>query len=150
MSELENAKHERFAKEYIIDMNGGRAYVRAGYSENGADQSASKLLRNPKIIARIAELTSVVSEKLMSGAEQVLAEIGEIAFHKITGIDIIDGKPVMDAIRVPDKLKALEMLGKHHKLFTEKKEIIVHERIDFSDWSDAEILEYINKYQEKN
>jgi phage terminase small subunit len=37
---LSNPNHERFALEHVKDRNAGRAYVRTGYSEKGADQSA--------------------------------------------------------------------------------------------------------------
>ncbi len=146
--ELKNAKHERFCREYIIDLNATQAYIRVGYKERGADASASRLLGNVKIKDRIAELSLESIDKLEMTAARVLEEIGSIAFHDITGIGVVDGKPLWDAIRIPDKLKALDMLGKHFKLFTEKHEVKVTERIDFSDWSEAQILEYINKNQE--
>ncbi len=44
-------KKKKFVDEYIKDFNGTAAAIRAGYSENGAAQQASRLLREPKVIA---------------------------------------------------------------------------------------------------
>jgi len=49
-------KQEKFCLEYIKLGNGTHAYINAGYSEKGAEVSASQLLRNPKVIARLDEL----------------------------------------------------------------------------------------------
>lgn len=45
----------RFVQEYCKDFIATSAYIRAGYSENGAAQSASKLLTNPEIQAAIED-----------------------------------------------------------------------------------------------
>lgn len=48
-------KQKRFIDEYLIDLNGTQAYIRAGYSKNGASASASTLLGNPNVYARVKE-----------------------------------------------------------------------------------------------
>lgn len=44
-------KKKKFVEEYIKDYNGTAAAIRAGYSENAAAQQASRLLREPAVIA---------------------------------------------------------------------------------------------------
>jgi phage terminase small subunit len=61
-------------------LNQTRAYIAAGYSEKGAAQSASALLRNPKVAAYIEKKLEKRSEKLGITAERVLAEIAKLAF----------------------------------------------------------------------
>lgn len=56
MPALENARHERFAQELAKGKTQEQAYIDAGYSENGARVSASQLLTNPNVAARLAEL----------------------------------------------------------------------------------------------
>lgn len=51
-----NIKQEKFCQEYVKLGNGTQAYINAGYSEKGAEVSASQLLRNPKVIERVEEL----------------------------------------------------------------------------------------------
>lgn len=75
-----NKKQKIFADEYLVDLNQTRAYIAAGYSEKGAAQSASALLRNPKVAAYIEKKLGKRSEKLGITAERVLAEIAKLAF----------------------------------------------------------------------
>lgn len=48
-------KQSRFGFEYCKDYNGTKAAIRAGYSENGADVSASRLLALDSVQERIKE-----------------------------------------------------------------------------------------------
>ena len=42
-------KQKRFVREWLVDMNGTRAAIRAGYSEKSAAQTASRLMRDPAV-----------------------------------------------------------------------------------------------------
>ena len=42
-------KQKRFVREWMTDMNGTRAAIRAGYSEKSAAQTASRLMREPAV-----------------------------------------------------------------------------------------------------
>lgn len=53
MARKSNLRHQIFANEYVIDLNGTRAAIAAGYAPNSADVTASQLLDNPKVIRRI-------------------------------------------------------------------------------------------------
>ena len=71
-------KQKAFADEYI--KNGGnatQAYISAGYSEKGADRSASKLLRNTEVLDYIAKKQSAI-EKEKGRDIMSLAEIQEM------------------------------------------------------------------------
>jgi phage terminase small subunit len=43
------AKQEMFCREYLIDLNGTQAAIRAGYSENAANEIAAENLAKPSI-----------------------------------------------------------------------------------------------------
>jgi phage terminase small subunit len=150
-------KQKIFADEYLIDLNQTRAYIAAGYSEKGACQSASALLRNPNVAAYIAKKLGKRTEKLEISGEKVLAEIAKIAFLDprkffnpdgsprdiadldddtaacVAGLEVVemfDGSQgdqkhvtgLVKKIKLSDKLKALELYGRYHKLFTDKLE----------------------------
>lgn len=69
---LKNQRHEEFSKFLALSspkIPAGQAYVKAGYSPNGADQSASALLKRPEILLRIAELSSKVTEAVIEDAQ---------------------------------------------------------------------------------
>lgn len=78
MSKL-TARQERFCREYIIDLNGTQAAIRAGYSEKGAEVQASQLLRNIKVKHRVNELQGKVEKKLEITAEFILGELYKLA-----------------------------------------------------------------------
>lgn len=72
---------DRFSQEYLIDLNATQAYMRArsGVKSTTASVEGSKLLGNPKVAARIAELMAERSEKTGITAQFVLQELWAIA-----------------------------------------------------------------------
>lgn len=80
MPALSKTKWEAFCREYQIDRIGTQAAIRAGYSKKTAAETASRLLRNPQIQARIAELSEKILEKCDVTAERVMRELAAIAF----------------------------------------------------------------------
>lgn len=100
-----NEKQKRFCNEYLIDLNATQAAIRAGYSEKTSYSIGSELLKKPEVQTYLQHLADKRSEKLELTPEWVLEQIMDVA--KTTAKD-------------KDKLKALELLGKHLVLFTEK------------------------------
>jgi phage terminase small subunit len=98
MPALENARWERFCLEYVKDGNATQAYIRAGYSEKGAGQSAERLLRNAEIKARIADLQERIASRLEITAERVLRETARLAFSDPRKFFNADGslKPITE------------------------------------------------------
>jgi len=74
-----NDKQSAFALEYIKDFNGTHAAIRAGYAEKSAEVQASRLLRNVKVKARIAELKAERAAVTAYDATQVLIRLGEMS-----------------------------------------------------------------------
>jgi len=69
-----------FAQEYLKDLNATQAYIRAGYSPNGAKTSAPKLLANTCIQEIVNEHKVKRSERTNITADRILEELGNIAF----------------------------------------------------------------------
>lgn len=139
-----NDKERRFCEEYMIDMNARAAAARAGYAHSTA-LSASGWLRaqsdryKPEMAGYIRELEAERSRRTGVSADRVLQEYARIAFANIADlgelIELRDDARYDDAaavagvkikktssgtdceIRLYDKMKALEMLGKHAGLF---------------------------------
>lgn len=164
-------KQELFCIEYLVDLNATQAYKRAGYSaksDNIAAVEASKLLRNPKVEARIKELMEERSKRTEITQDFVLQELYAIAkangTHYVQVVEepiILDGKYVIDPdtgkvktykmvditptnkldeeqrkaiagiketkygidVSTYDKVRALELLGKHLGMFKDKIEV---------------------------
>ena len=76
-------RHERFVAEVLKDGNATRAYVRAGYSPRGAQPSASRLLRDPRIEAAIAAGRQHLAQALAVSVERIAQEYAKIAFANV-------------------------------------------------------------------
>lgn len=144
-------KQQRFVDEYMIDMNATQSYRRAGYSaksDRTAGVEGHKLLNKPKIQEAIQERRDAQQKRTEVTADKVINQLAKIAFADIKDFvtwdkegnvilkdaDKVDGTLVNEISSDPgewgnkfkfkrnDQLKALELLGKHMKLFTDKVE----------------------------
>ncbi len=100
-------KQARFVEEYLIDLNGTQAAIRAGYSPKTAAATASRLLRNVKMRAYIAELMAPAVKAAELSAERVLKEMTRLAFYDMTALlDVDDGKITLrDPTSLPEDLR---------------------------------------------
>lgn len=73
-------KQERFAREYVIDLNATQAAIRAGYAAGSADVTGSRLLGNARLQTFIATLRQRTADKLDITRERVMAEYAKLAF----------------------------------------------------------------------
>ncbi|MDA8232828.1 MAG: terminase small subunit [Magnetospirillum sp.] len=71
-----------FVAEYLIDQNGAKAYVRAGYSPEGATAGASRLLANVNVRAAIDAALKAQLESRVSESERILTELRAVAFSR--------------------------------------------------------------------
>ncbi len=68
-----NPRQARFAAEYLVDLNGTRAAIAAGYSAAGAAVTASKLLINTKVSAVVRREQEQDARRLQMRREEVVA-----------------------------------------------------------------------------
>jgi hypothetical protein len=73
-------KQARFVEEYLVDLNGTQAAIRAGYARSGAQQEATRLLTNPDIHEAITEARSRLSQRTEITQDEVMAEFAKIGF----------------------------------------------------------------------
>jgi phage terminase small subunit len=78
MSDL-TPQQRLFVHEYLIDLNGTQAAIRAGYSESTAAQQATRLLKNVQIRAMIDVAMATREEAVKVDAEWVLRRLVEMA-----------------------------------------------------------------------
>jgi len=98
-------KQERFCEEYVIDMNGTQAAIRAGYSENTANEQASRLLTNVNIQTKVSELRDGIQERTNITADNVVKELAKIGFMTIDELFEEDGC-FKKVAKLSDKAKA--------------------------------------------
>lgn len=134
-------KQELFAREYLKDLNATQAAIRAGYSEKTAKEAGYENLTKPHVLELVAELKAQRIEQTGIDAAYVLRRLVEIDEMDVLDILLANGelKPIaqwpkvwrttlsgMDVtemagdsagllkkIKWPDKVKNLELLGKH-------------------------------------
>lgn len=142
-------KQKRFCDEYIIDLNATRAYL-AAYpattKEATAAKSASRMLRNGKVAEYIRQRIEDRRRRTEITQDRVLLELAAIAFADVAGIiswqdgriritnteDVPEESRKIIAgykkgqfgpeVKLWDKLKALELLGRHLGMFDPKKD----------------------------
>ena len=145
------AKQARFVEEYLIDLNATQAAIRAGYSEKTAQQMGSENLLKPVIAKAIQEAQNKRTEQTQIDSAYVLKRLVEIDqmdvldimdenlnmkplkewpkiwrqyINNIESIELSDGEGWLKKIKWPDKVKNLELIGKHVSVgaFKEKVE----------------------------
>lgn len=132
-------KQQLFVHEYIKDLNGTKAAIRAHYAEDSAHVQASRMLSYAKVQNAIVELKAQRNKQLNVDAGYVLQRLLDV--DQLDVADILDNsgaiKPVNEwpkewrqnissfevasdeqgtsvaKIKFPDKVKNLELIGKH-------------------------------------
>ena len=87
-------KIRRFVEEYLVDLNGAQAAIRAGYKKKAARVQASKLLTNPNVVEAVQELREKLSRKCELTIERTLQEIAHVAFSSAKRLYGPDGSPI--------------------------------------------------------
>ncbi len=145
-------KQEMFIQEYLIDLNATQAAIRAGYSSSTAKEIGAENLTKPNIRARIDEALAERSKRTGINQDRVLRELARIAFVNAENVINPNNATVREdaseddtaaiasvkvktvsgdfesterEIKFADKLKALELLGKHLGMFKDKVEVSV-------------------------
>lgn len=135
-------KQKRFVEEYLIDLNATQAAIRAGYSPETAKAIGCENLTKPNIKEYIDKAIAERSKRTGINQDRVIRELARIAF--VNAAKVIDTKDatikegasdddtaaiqsvkvksfgedgVEREIKLADKIKAMELLGKHLGMF---------------------------------
>lgn len=135
-------KQKRFIEEYLVDLNATQAAIRAGYSPDTAKEIGCENLTKPNIRAQIDKAMAERSKRTGVSADRVVMELAKIAFVNASDVINADDATLKDdaapedtaaiqsvkvktfgedgierEIKMADKIKALELLGKHMGMF---------------------------------
>ena len=119
-------KERIFADEYIKTTNATQSAIKAGYAENSASVTGSKMLRKPKVRQYIDAVMSERSKNTIATADEVLEYLTKVMNGEEKDAFGLDTS-------IADRTKAAELLGKRHMLFTEKVKLDAEIEIDISD-----------------
>ena len=130
-----SVKQEKFCLEYAKSGNQRQAYLLAGYnvkSDETADANASRLLRNAKVKARLAELAEEAKNASIADIvemQQTLTAIirkqmtEEVIVVESVGDFITQARKMDKEPSIKDIINAITILGKIQGAFSSKLEI---------------------------
>ncbi|EPR42714.1 Terminase small subunit [Desulfovibrio sp. X2] len=161
------AAQARFVSEYLVDLNGTQAAIRAGYSARRADRTAVDLLAKPNVAKAVREAMAARQQRTEVTQDMVVAELARVAFgdpRRVMkwgpgGVELKDSEKLTAdeaalvsevretrtkeggslGLKTCDKLKALELLGRHLAMFTDKVDANVKGELDVKTMSDGEL-----------
>jgi len=139
-------KQKRFVAEYLVDLNATQAAIRAGYSPKTANEQGARLLTKVSVQEHLQKQQAKLRNKLEITQERVIEELAAIAFANgtdfvtVTSSGLLHIKPTSQVdkqklpaiagikyganlgveIKLHDKVRALELLGKHLGVFDSK------------------------------
>ncbi len=142
------AKQRAFAREYLVDLNATAAAIRAGYSAKNASRIGHELLNKSQVQASIKKALEERQKRTEITQDQVVIELAKIAFGSTRDVmewgpggvqlrpssELTPDQASMVAevsettsqnggslrLKTHDKVKALELLGKHLGMFTDR------------------------------
>ena len=118
-------RQKRFCDEYLIDLNATQAAIRAGYSEKTAKQIGQRLLTYVDLRNYIQERMAAKEKELIADSDEVLRYLtsvlrGKSEAHVLARDEIGAERIVAKPPDEKERLKAAELLGKAHMIFTDK------------------------------
>lgn len=157
-------KQQRFCDEYLVDLDGTKAAIRAGYSKKTAAVIASENLRKPNIREYIEKRMQEKEDALIAKQDEVMKYLTAVMRREYCEHVVVtiteeessyepDGEGKMrkrttktekpEIVEIPARLadanKAAELLGKAYALFTDKLEADVDMELNITvDYGDEE------------
>ncbi len=137
------SRQQRFVEEYLINLNGTQAAIRAGYSPRTASEQGAQLLAKLKVRHAVDAAMATRSARTGVTQDRVVRELARIAFADPTaiidfrtgevraglteddravlaGVKVKDGDTLTEReVKLCDKLRALDLLGRHLNMFTD-------------------------------
>lgn len=125
------AKQQRFCDEYLVCLNATQAAIKAGYSEKNARNIASENLAKPNLKAYIDKRMAEKEKELIADQDEVLKYLTSVMRGKTSSSVVVvesigdfmsEAREMNKAPDEKERLKAAELLGKAHGIFTDKVE----------------------------
>lgn len=119
-------RQKRFCEEYLKDLNGTQAAIRAGYSKKTANEQSSRLLANVNVAPYLDSLRKKIEEKNELSIQWVLDELVKNKNMAMQEEPVYDseGNPTGEyTYQGSVANKAIELIGKHLGMWQNKVEL---------------------------
>lgn len=137
-------KQAAFVVEYLIDLNGTQAAIRAGYAPGAAHVEASRLLRNDKVVAYVEKAKAQREARVNTTADSVLHEMSLLAQSNVEHYYVDDFgnlKPTDDA---PEG--AMRAVSSIKKKIRHAKDGSITYEVEFRLWDKPGSLKLMGKH----
>jgi phage terminase small subunit len=142
MTDNLTAKQKRFCEEYVIDWNGTRAAIAAGYSEKTAKEIASENLTKPNIKDYIEQVREDLEKQAGISALRNLLELKKLAYSNTS--QMYDGWLTMKEYEeLPENVKASISEIQTSRKITDEGESLLMVKVKMHDKMKA--IDMINK-----
>lgn len=135
-------KQRRFCDYYIQCGNATEAAIKAGYSKKTAKQIGTENLAKPVLKSYIDEQLEIMHNERQADAAEVLEFLTAVMRGEKTEQTLLamkeGGQKITEiGVGAKDRLKAAELLGKRHALFTDKVDLQTGDIvIKVGEWDD--------------
>ncbi len=149
-------KQRMFIKEYLIDLNATQACIRAGYSKKTANRIGTENLSKPVIQEYLTEEFKKRSVRTELTQDEIIEDLREVKNRCMQKVPVMfynketkeyeqevddEGNGIW-RFEAHGANRALELLGKHKQMFSDK---IVIDKRDLKDLSEDELDALIAK-----
>lgn len=125
------ARQLAFVAEYLIDLNGMQAAIRAGYSPISAGETACESLKDSRIIDAIARGQAQRNSRVNISQDTVLNEMSMLALSRIDHYVVSDDGQVGLAEGAPENaMAAVQSIKRKCKVFRDKEGKETHREYD--------------------
>ncbi|WP_242692988.1 terminase small subunit [Staphylococcus nepalensis] len=147
-----NERQQRFADEYIKTGNAKQSALTAGYAKQSAEKYSSGLLKRPEVQEYIQERMAEIKTNAIADQQEILEGLTRIARreepdytvvtveHSENGTTEKTPQTVETPTQVKDSVRAYELLGKRHTMWTDKVQSDERKTIELTigSWEDEE------------
>ena len=144
MSDKLTLKQRAFVLEFAVDRNATQAAIRAGYSAGSAHVTASRLLKNAKVLALVEEAAVQQAERTEIDADWVIHGLVENCNRAMQVVPVLDAKGEPKGEYTYNGAvanRSLELIGKHLGMFIDHSEAhVTHQTADPLDDATADEL----------
>lgn len=140
-------RQRAFVNEYIIDLNARQAAIRAGYSEAGATQQASRLLTYANIQRAVEAAKAQRLSRVNMTADTVLHELSLLAQSSLDHYLVDDNGRVVLAPGAPEGAMRAVQSMKHRKIVKESRDgtLTITYEVDLKLWDKPTPLKLMGK-----
>jgi phage terminase small subunit len=140
-------QQQRFVEEYMLDLNGTQAAIRAGYTQRNASVIATQLLSKPLVHDAVQVAEAEYLRRAGVRALAVLQELTRLGFSDITHYAIDDNGDVALAENAPPHaMRAVSSIKKKiRKVSTEDGEHVTYET-EIKLWNKNDALDKLGQH----